>query len=159
MAAFTVEIAVKSSLAREVRKRPIAAVIRAVLRAEGYPAPASVGLLVTDDAEIQSLNRTYLGHDYATDVIAFGTEGPATFIDPPVLAPHLGDVVVSYERAREQAAEADHSVDYELLFLVAHGVLHLLGHEDASPEARQAMLAAQERIITGVLHAEPGSSG
>src|SRR4051812_36067942 len=73
-----------------------------VLRAEGARGPLELGVVVTTDAEVRSLNRDYLGHDYETDVISFGmaeTESPTgspRFVTPDERAPYLGDIAISY---------------------------------------------------------------
>ena len=91
------------------------------LRAGGAPAPATIGLTLTDDAAITRLNEEHMGHEGATDVLSFPLlepgaypahegQGPSvrvasglTFVLPPGMRMDLGDIVVSVERAREQA--------------------------------------------------------
>lgn len=73
--------------------------------------------LITSDRELRKLNRDFLGHDYATDVLSFPcTEGAG-----------LGDLAISIERAEAQAVEFGHSLEQELCVLMLHGVLHLMG--------------------------------
>ena len=74
--------------------------------------------LLTRDAELQRLNRTFLGHDYATDVLSFPSGSRSGF---------LGEIAISVDRAREQAREQGHAAADELKILMLHGVLHLLG--------------------------------
>jgi probable rRNA maturation factor len=116
------------------------------LEAAGWSGPAVVSVTITDDATIQALNRDYLGIDAPTDVLAFsqldGADIPTT--DEP---PHLGDVIVSYQRATAQAEEYGESPERELERLVVHGVLHLLGYEDHTESERQRMWKVQERIL------------
>lgn len=77
--------------------------------------------LLTDDEALRKLNREFLEHDYATDVLSFpaGDHGGGS----------LGDVAISLDRAKEQAAEFGHTVDEEVRVLMLHGLLHLLGHD------------------------------
>jgi len=76
-----------------------------------------IGVSLVDNKKIKALNKKYLGRDCATDVLSFNySEGD-----------YLGDVVVSTERAREQAPEYGNTYEQEIADLVAHGVLHLLG--------------------------------
>lgn len=112
----------------------------------GGSPPAEVAVVVTDDDSLQELNRRYRGIDAPTDVLAFPTEsrGPFVGIGEPA---YLGDVVISYPRALEQAAEAGHSVEAELQLLAVHGILHLLGYDDEEREARARMWAAQSAIL------------
>lgn len=107
-------------------------------------------MLLVDDAEITELNRRFKGRDRPTDVLAFYTEADDAFVTAPEAEGYLGDVVVSYERALEQAAEQGHPVEDELLILTIHGVLHLLGYEDETPEAKARMWARQEELFEQV---------
>ena len=116
---------------------------------------ATMGLLITDDETIKGLNLRYRGQDSETDVLAFGMlDDPEGFVSPPSLPPHLGDVVVSYPRAAEQAADYGHSVEEELDRLVIHGLLHLLGYDDEDEQERQEMWAQQEALLKST---RPGS--
>jgi probable rRNA maturation factor len=107
-----------------------------------------VTVVITDDEGIQQLNRQFLGHDQPTDVLAFGTgDGEEPFVAAPEAGGYWGDVIVSYPRASEQAAEQSHPVERELRLLVIHGVLHLLGYDHATEEDRAAMWARQDEIL------------
>jgi len=77
--------------------------------------------LITDDRELQRLNRQFLGKDYAADVLSFpAAEGMET-------ASELGEIAISYQRARAQAGAFGHSTRDEIRILMLHGVLHLMG--------------------------------
>ena len=78
--------------------------------------------LITGDAELQRLNRQFLGKNYPTDVLSF----PAAGDRDPESAP-LGEIAISADRAADQARLRGHSVDDEIRILMLHGVLHLLG--------------------------------
>nr|WP_325189797.1 rRNA maturation RNase YbeY [uncultured Selenomonas sp.] len=108
---------------------------------------AEVSVTLTDDAHIHELNRTYRGIDRATDVLSFAlTESE----EPEILgAPSgevLGDIIISVERAREQAMAYGHSYLRELSFLTVHGMLHLLGY-DHMEEAERLEMEAEQRAI------------
>lgn len=108
----------------------------------------TLGLLITDDENIKTLNLRYRGQDTVTDVLAFGMEDDqGSFVPPGSLPVHLGDIVVSYPRALAQAEEYGHSVEEELDRLVVHGLLHLLGYDDQSEAERQRMWDTQEAIL------------
>jgi probable rRNA maturation factor len=104
-------------------------------------------VVVTGDEPLRELNRRHRGVDAPTDVLAFPGETRGPFVGAPGLPFYLGDVVISFPRARDQAAEAGHTVHAELQLLVIHGVLHLLGHDDATEEQRVQMWAAQAGIL------------
>ena len=120
----------------------------ATLIHQGTP-PAEVTVVVSDDAALQDLNNRFRGVDRPTDVLAFPNQ-PSPLGDsegPPL---YLGDVIVSYTRAVEQASQAGHSVMAELQLLVVHGVLHLLGHDDQPGTERDLMWTAQETILSSL---------
>lgn len=91
-----------------------------------------------DDATIRDLNARYRGIDVPTDVLSFAQDLPlALSADHPRL---LGDVVISLDTAARQAQAAGHTLDDEVVILVMHGVLHLLGYDDATTEGYQEMV-------------------
>jgi probable rRNA maturation factor len=103
----------------------------------------SLTLVITDDNQIESLNKKYLGISAPTDVLSFPTNYP----DPDSGTIYLGDVLVSFPRAVAQAREAGHLVDQELQFLVVHGILHLLGHDHEKVDEGRKMWTAQAEIL------------
>jgi probable rRNA maturation factor len=115
----------------------------------GVDSPLTVSLVVTDDATIQRLHAHHMGINEPTDVLTFALDDGDDFVsaeaggEPPL----LGEVVVSFERAAEQAAAYHQTVTREVCFLVVHGLLHLLGYDDATDEQRATMLAQQEVIL------------
>ena len=116
----------------------LAEAARAALVVAGSSLDA-VEIAVVDDRRIREVNRAYRNSDYATDVIAFEAE------DEP--GGRSGEVIVSAQTARRQAAEAGHSLQAELCLLVAHGVLHVLGYEDYDERSRAVMNELQERVL------------
>ena len=114
----------------------------AVLNLSGAP-DADLTIALVDEERIQGLNRDFLDHDAPTDVLSFPADEP----DPETGRRYLGDVVISYSRAAEQAAERGHAVEAEMQLLVVHGVLHLLGHDHAEPEEKDRMWAAQAAAL------------
>ena len=120
----------------------------AVLEAEGESGPAELSLVVTTDENIRTLNRTYRNVDAPTDVLAFGESQTDCFVPAPGAPRYLGDVVVSFERAGEQAQRAGHAVESEMVLLVVHGVLHLVGHDHAEEQERDRMWSAQASVLS-----------
>jgi probable rRNA maturation factor len=114
----------------------------AVLDLSGVPA-GDLTIVLMDDARIQDLNRDFLGHDATTDVLSFPADEP----DPETGRRYLGDVVISFARAAEQAVEGGHTVEAEMQLLVVHGVLHLLGHDHASKGEKERMWTAQAEVL------------
>jgi probable rRNA maturation factor len=114
-------------------------------------------VLFTDDAQIRELNRVYRGVDAVTDVLAFGEAAEAgNFVTPPEAVDYLGDVVVSYPRAVEQAAAYDHPAEEELAVLVVHGVLHLLGYDHEALNDGAEMWRVQSNALARLgIHWQP----
>jgi probable rRNA maturation factor len=121
-------------------------------------ADAELTLVISDDETVRMLNRTYRGMDAPTDVLAFGGTTP-DFIVAPEGASYLGDVVISYPRAVEQAM-GRHTPVEELVLLVVHGVLHLLGYDHMTPQDKEAMWAKQAMVLNrlGLAHVQPNET-
>ncbi len=120
--------------------------VEAALTHQGQPPDAALSLRVTDDDALQALNRAYLGIDAPTDVLSF----PAGQVDPESGRPYLGDIAISYPRARRQAERGGHAVEHELQLLAVHGVLHLLGYDHATPQDKERMWQAQAEILANI---------
>lgn len=103
-------------------------------------------VVIDSDEKLQQLNRDFLGIDAPTDVLSFASEE----FDPDEQAQYIGDVIISYPRAKTQAKAAGHPTLNELQLLVIHGTLHLLGHDHAEPEEKNKMWAAQTAILTSL---------
>jgi len=101
------------------------------------------------DETIRHLNTEHRGIDAHTDVLSFPLHDPngMRFVLPPGQPANLGDVVVSHPRARVQAEEFGHSVDREIGYLVAHGVLHVLGYDHEEVEDRRRMRHREEEAL------------
>jgi len=127
------------------RGRRLAVQLRAAAQAalahQAAPRPGVLTIRLTDDAELRELNRTYLGHDYATDVLSFPAD------ESEAGARYFGDLALSLPRAEAQAQAGGHPLEAELQLLVVHGVLHLLGHDHAAAGAKRKMWAAQAAIL------------
>ena len=150
-------------------------VVSNTLQAAGVTEPAILTLLITSDDAIRDLNRQYRQQDKATDVLSFPlldkplVNAPAdqlwmtpegeeedraaqegsrpVFMTPPELPTNLGDIVISWPTVLRQASEAGHSPTYELLYLISHGVLHLVGYDDQSEAGYSAMVNIQQSVL------------
>ncbi len=171
---WRIELSVRPGVPRLVPLARIARLVDAALRAASAPAPASVAVILADDDELASLNARAMGKEGPTDVLSFpllpagafpahdgkgGGAGSAqalpAFVLPPGTRPHLGDIVVSVERAVEQAVEgrggqtgriAWAPAD-ELALLIVHGVLHLCGWDHADEVEEAAMRRLEMSIL------------
>jgi len=140
----------------KILKRPLRKIAQKILSDLGYPE-AELSILILDNPGIQEINRDYLQRDRPTNVISFAMqEGAGGAVQPQL----LGDVVISAQRAAEDAAEAAIPFEHELVFLLLHGILHLLGydHERGSQEDAERM-ERLEREIFARLRQEDLSAG
>jgi probable rRNA maturation factor len=133
------KVAVESGFIRDVVTR--------ALRLQGYQEVPDVSIALVDDAYIQVLNREYRGVDQATDVLAF----PMEAADGAHGGVGLGDIVISLERARDQARQFKHPLRHEVALLAVHGLLHLLGYEDETEAGASAMWSKQKELLEQIL--------
>lgn len=131
---------------RQLSEDRVRAVVEAVCEGEGVRI-ASLGVVLGDHALVHDLNREWLGHDYETDVVSFVLDEEAQTrgeVD--------GEVYVDLDTAAERAPEFGVTPEHEALRYVVHGVLHLVGHDDATDAERDAMRALEDRYLaaTGV---------
>ena len=145
---LTVRVAGLGALPKAARRPSLfSEVVRRAFALERPKLQGEVAVVFTTRAKMIAINRQYLGHDYDTDVIAFEHD-PAPGV-PPAETP-LGDIYVSGWMAARQARELGRPVLREALTLVAHGALHLLGHDDHDPRAKTRMFRRQDEIASKV---------
>ena len=124
----------------------------AVLELENFEGSAEVDVSIVDNAQIQEINREHRRMDTITDVLSFplGENGHYD-TNPETGAKMLGDVVLSMERAMEQAEQYGHSLQREVGYLTVHSILHLLGydHVDGGLEAVR-MREREEAVMSSV---------
>lgn len=147
--------------------------VKQTLRQAGIAQTVTVSLLITDDETIHSLNKQYRQQDKPTDVLSFPqldaplVKVPAeqlwlppevdlqhgaqpkspVFVAPAELPTNLGDIVVSWPTVLRQAAGSNINPAYELLYLLSHGTLHLIGYDDQSEAGYQAMVLLQRSVL------------
>jgi probable rRNA maturation factor len=151
---LTVRDGVRSPVGGAALARAIGAALDAAVAASRAPSPASIGLILSDDAEMAGLNRTHMGKAGPTDVLSFPVFDPA-FPLPPGRRPPLGDIVVSVERAAVQAragrggqtGDVTWSAADEMRLLVTHGALHICGWDHAEPDEEAEMRALERRLL------------
>jgi probable rRNA maturation factor len=175
---FRIDVTIRPGVPRVASRRRIAEAVRAALDAAGAPGPASIGVVLSADRELTELNAIHMGSSGATDVLSFpffppeaypphergvpGVRDPwvaaalkQAFALPPGLRAHLGDIIVSVERAIAQAEEGrggqtgdlHWAAAEELLLLTVHGTLHTCGWDHAEPVEEAAMRATERRVL------------
>lgn len=121
----------------------VEATLRRALEGEGFTVHY-LGVVLTDRATVHDLNRTYLDHDYPTDVVSFSLDEEATaqrVVD--------GEVYVDLDMAAERAPEFGTDYETEAVRYALHGLLHLTGYDDASDADREAMRRLEDRYLVG----------
>ncbi len=179
---WRIDVVVRDGVHRPISVIGLGRSAAGALTAAGASSPASVGLLLTGDLELSSLNERHMGHEGPTDVLSFPLLPPSaypphegqdqavapgavsreqgsavSFALPPGRRPHLGDIVISVERAIDQATtgrgghtgRVQWSAADELRLLVIHGVLHLCGWDHVRPAEEAAMQALERQLLEG----------
>jgi probable rRNA maturation factor len=178
---WRIDVARRVGVERFLPAARIARVVARALEAAGAPGPASVTVVLSDDAELADLNATHLGVEGPTDVLSFPMLPPeafpahaaepwprgeedrsdaiarihATFAQPLGRRMHVGDIVISVERAAAQArdgrggqtGDVRWSPADEIRLLAVHGTLHLCGWDHAEPDEETAMRALEQRLL------------
>ena len=147
--------------------------VKQTLGQAGIAQPVTLALLITNDETIHSLNKQYRQQDRPTDVLSFPlldtplVHAPADqlwlppaddtqhdaqsksplFVTPPELVTNLGDIVISWPAVLRQASGSNINPAYELLYVLSHGTLHLIGYDDQSEAGYQAMVHLQQSVL------------
>ncbi len=107
-----------------------------------------VSVTIVSLATIQEINKSYRGIDQPTDVISFAfNDEPDAFVLPDDFVTTLGDIMICFDKAQEQAVQYEHSLKREMAFLFVHGMLHLLGYDHQTKVDEQKMISLQEEIL------------
>lgn len=124
-------------------------VVLGVIEYEKVEFDFEVSITIVDNEEIRLLNKKHRNKDYATDVLSFPMETDFTGLgsDDNIL---LGDIVISLEKAIEQAESYNHSIKREIGFLVAHSMLHLLGYDHLEEVEEKEMIKKQEEVLNSI---------
>jgi len=178
---FRIDVTVRPDVPHVVSRSRVAAAVRAALESCGAPGPASISVILSNDKELTELNGEHMGASGATDVLSFPFFPPEAFSPhergvvlprdpwvaaalkqafalPPGLRAHLGDLIVSVERAVAQAQDGrggqtgnvQWSAAEELLLLAVHGTLHVCGWDHAEPVEEAAMRALERKVLATV---------
>lgn len=130
-------------------RRLVTKAISGALEYMDFPYAAEVSVTFTDNEGIRKLNAEHRNKDTATDVLSFPMYDFKSGEEPYDETAEIGDIVLSLERAAEQAAEFGHSFKREVAFLSVHSVLHLLGYDhETGEEDEKEMFALQDSIMT-----------
>ncbi|RFU61330.1 rRNA maturation RNase YbeY [Bacillus sp. V59.32b] len=147
---LTIDFMDETEKVNEEAEKLVEGVLQFAAKSEGIETGSELSVTFVDNARIREINKEYRSKDAPTDVISFameelgeneieviGTEIPRM----------LGDIIISIERAAEQAEEYGHSIDRELGFLALHGFLHLLGYDHMNEADEKKMFTKQKEIL------------
>ncbi len=127
-----------------VKEDDLVALAEFVLEAEEMFGPWAVAFVLVDDARLKRFHRDFMGIDDPTDVITFAADPDDGEPGQPTMG---GDIIISVDRAVDQAASNGNAPARELLFVAVHGLLHLTGWVDRSDAERAAMLARGDDLL------------
>jgi probable rRNA maturation factor len=175
---FRIDVTVRPGVSPVVSRHRLGAAVRVALEVAGAPSPASIGIVLSGDDELAELNSLHMGHSGPTDVLSFPFFPPEAypqhdhgvpiprdpwvaaalkqaFALPPGLRAHLGDVIISVERAVVQASEGrgGQTSDVrwtpaeEMILLAVHGTLHVCGWDHAEPVEETEMRDLERRVL------------
>lgn len=138
-----------------VDSRRLKRTVRSLLEAVGEKK-SSISVSLVNDAQIRELNRVHRGKDKPTDVLSFPliestlTGGTPHAEEPGIEERMIGDIVISIDTARRQAADYDAPLQDEIDRLLIHGVLHIVGHDHEEPDERARMEAEERRLADAI---------
>jgi probable rRNA maturation factor len=166
---WRIDITVRPGVSVPLSAASLARAAAAALDVADAPRPASLGLVLSNDRELAALNAEHMGETGPTDVLSFPLLPPEAFagrakgrtshgtkfVLPPGRRIHLGDIVISVQRATAQAragrggqtGDVRWSASDELRLLVTHGVLHVCGWDHATPKEEAAMRTLEQRLL------------
>ncbi len=98
----------------------------------------SIEITFLNNADLKKMNQAHLNHNYNTDIITFNLGSPKS---------PMGDIYISIDQAKKQAQELQHSLEFEIKTLIAHGLLHVLGYEDDTEEKKAIMFKKQDELL------------
>lgn len=134
------KIEINNQAKHKIDLKPVKKVISAFGRAYKINKNKELSLALVSDREIKKLNLAYRGLNRATDVLSFLGEGD-----------YLGEIIIDYDQIKRQAGKFKNSARQELIFILTHGLLHLVGYDDKTDKARERMIRLGEKFIKNYL--------
>ena len=156
---YAIDLAVEVDEPADVDFDAIGTIIERLLTDDAVEDGTGLSIVIADDVLLHELNRLHRGVDAPTDVLSFAAEEGEAFPHAPVAEGatseprYLGDIAVSLETVRRNAAEAGLTAHLEVAHVLVHGVLHLLGYDHETPEEEAQMNAREEALLGAAIHA------
>ena len=153
-----IDIQVSPMFSKSIAKSWIDKVMKQVIEKEYGSKNIELGIVITDDEVMKSLNMKFMGYDETTDVLAFPMEDTLNSeqqgdIQFPAISGQnfqMGEILISYPQAKKQAFYAKTTIKGEILLLLVHGFLHLIGYDHAYPIDKENMWKKQDEIIATI---------
>lgn len=121
-------------------------IINESLKVEGLSKDYEVSISFVENDEIRALNREYRDVDKETDVLSFPLEE-----DFEVTTPLLGDIIISMDKALEQASEYGHTIEREIAYLIAHSMFHLMGYDHINDDEKEIMRSQEKQVMKNLM--------
>ncbi|MCS7193078.1 MAG: rRNA maturation RNase YbeY [Armatimonadetes bacterium] len=134
----------KHQLPKELKEK-LKRAVETVMQGEGFFSCKEVSVVLLNDENIRELNRCFLNHDYPTDVLSFRLDEDTQM--QPRKETLVGEIIISVETAQRNAKRYKQTLEKELIRLVIHGTLHLLGYEDAKEKQRRKMKRKEKNYM------------
>jgi len=151
MSDFNISISFDADIDIPQKKTWFKNIIRRILKLMDINSPIEIGLFITDDKKIKALNKKHRKIDKPTDVLSFQMDenkGSEKFILPPDDINRMGEIIISIETAKRDAAKQKLTIEEELTFLLVHGVLHLAGYDHIIAEEGRVMRNKEDEVIS-----------
>lgn len=148
---YQINILIKRGLKVSFSRLWLKTILWTALNEERVVGPIEIECVITDDATMKRLNKQFRNIDQPTDVLSFAFKDMrndgTSFPRPPDSPEVLGQIIISFPMAVAQAASHRHSVEREMMLLIVHGMLHLLGYDHQVPADERKMKQREKRII------------
>lgn len=156
---YTIEFQIECDGVESIPEARLIEAITRTLELHDVDRASGVTVVITDDEAVRALNQQFRGVDAPTDILSFPADLPPDLpddlaadleLDEDDMTPYLGDLIIAYPYTRHQAAESGHDLSDELVLLVIHGTLHLLGYDHDTPENEADMWETQAELLAAL---------
>ena len=137
---------VPNSYAKQLDQKRLSLAWEESLKQLNLPKKASATLRITNNSLIRQFNKSWRNENAVTDVLSFEN----AYTDPETGEEYLGDIIISFQKAKQQAQVGGHPVQTEIEMLFVHGILHLVGYDHGDKEEWQAMTEMQNLILNKI---------
>jgi len=154
---MTIDLQIDTPYQPYLEPEQIRLAVTTTLQQHHHLSSVELTVVISDNETVQQLNQDYRGVNKPTDVLSFGNDSDDFALPNEVITSYLGDIIIAYPIAEMQAKNAGHTILEEIILLVVHGTLHLLGFDHDTPSKKAAMWQAQQQVMTALTlpHVQP----